>query len=174
MSDMPFEDFLDLAGVPCEDGSLVSAKTMRLVEIIRDYDPALEVEWVPVERRLPDDDAIRVVDTRCKGLARTVMSFADEGEFTAADGVPVLERLFLADRLKGDPVARMEARNAAARAVELKTHLERREEGKDLMLHALRSPLHDYTFRTPDGQRKRIQEGDPAGARPVPPPAVFG
>lgn len=173
MTDMPFADFLDLAGVPCLDGSLVTAKTMRLVETIRDYDSGLDVEWIPAERRMPDDDAIRVVDTRRHGLARTVMSFADEGEFTREDGVPVLQRLFLADHSKGDPMARMEARNAAAKALELKRHVERREEGRDLMLHALRSPLRRYTFTTPDGQRKRIDEGDPAGARPVTGPVVI-
>lgn len=168
MSDMPFSDFLDLAGVSCSDGSLVTAKTMRLVEIIRDYDPALDVEWIPREHRLPDDDAIRVVDTRAKGLARTVMSFADEGEFTAEDGQPVLARLFLADHRRGDPVARMDASNAAAKALELHRELERREEGKDLAVAALRTPLNRWTFRRPDGELREIRDGL---GRSVPAPA---
>lgn len=173
MSDMPFADFLDLAGVACDDGSLVTSKTMRLVEIIRDYDPALEVEWIPAEHRLPDDDAIRIVDTRARGLARTVMSFADEGEFTREDGVPVLERLFVADHRRGDPVARLDARNNAVRLLDLKRQLELREERKDLAVHVLRSPLNRYTFRAPDGTLKRIDDGR-GRAEPVPPPAVFG
>lgn len=173
MSDMPFADFLDLAGVPCDDGSLVTARAMRLVEVIRDFDPLLDVEWIPAGHRLPDDDAIRIVDTRARGLARVVMSFADEGEFTREDGVPVLERLFLADHSRGNPLARMEARNAAVKAIEYKRQLELREERRDLALHVLRSPLNRYTFRTPAGELKRIDEGRGVAER-VPGPAVFG
>lgn len=156
MSDMPFADFLDLAGVALDDGSLVSAKTIRLVEIIRDYDPALDVEWIPQQHRLPGDDAIRVIDTRARGLGRTVMSFPDEGAFTAQDGRPVLERLFLADTSRGDPLARLEAANAAAKALELKRAMERKQEGLDLMRHALASPLHTYTYRNAAGEKRKV------------------
>lgn len=158
MSDIPFADFLDLAGVPVDDGHIVTAKTMRVIEIIRDYDPHLDVEWVPPERRLPGDNAIRVVDSRGKGLARVIMSFRDEGEFTARDGADVLERLFLADHAKGDPLARMQAANAAAEVLEQKRLLERLEETKDIGVHALRSPLHRYTAKDPVTGEKKVYE----------------
>lgn len=149
MSDVSFADFLDQVGVPCTDGSFVSERAARIVEIIRDYDPALEVEWIPREHRLPGDNAVRIVDTRLSGLARVVMSFPDESHLDER----VLERLFLADGTKHDVVARLEAQNAAARAVELKRELEVREEGKDLMLYALRSPRVRYSFTTKSGKK---------------------
>jgi hypothetical protein len=158
MSGMPFQDFLDLAGVTVDDGHIVTAKTMRVVEIIRDYDRRLEVEWVPPEHRQPGDNAIRIVDTRQRGLARIVMSFRDEGEFTARDGADVLERLFLADHAKGDPVARMNAANAAAKVIEAKRQMDRVEETKDIGVHALRSPLHRYTAKDPVTGEKRVYE----------------
>lgn len=154
---MTFGDFVELAGVPMDDGSMVSAKAVRLVEIIRDYDPLLEVEWIPREHRLEGDSAIRIVDTRQHGLARVVMSFRDEGEFTQRDGAWVLERLFLADHSKSDPVARMEAGNAAAEILRAKRAYEERQEGLDLMKHALASPLHRYSFRTREGERKVVE-----------------
>lgn len=147
---IPFADFLDLAGVPVSDGSFITERAMRIVEIIRDYDPNLDVEWVPREHRIPGDDAIRIVDTSKSGLARMVMSFADESEL----GQRVLERLFLADSAKqGDVLAQMEARNAAEKAVELKRYLDQKEAGLDLMTHALRSPLGRYTYRRSSGEK---------------------
>jgi hypothetical protein len=173
MSDMSFIDFLEHAGVQMSDGSFVSAKAVRLVEIVRDYDRNLEVEWVPRERRLPGDDAIRIVDTTRHGFARIVMSFRDEDEFTARDGALTLERLFLADGTKGNVMARVEAQNAAAKLIELKKTLELREEGLDVARHALASPLNDYRFRDPAGQLMVIKDGRP-DALPAPAPKVFG
>lgn len=147
---MPFGDFLDLAGVPVSDGSFVTERAMRIVEIVRDYDPNLDVEWVPREHRIPGDDAIRIVDTTKSGLARLVMSFADETELDER----VIERLFLADATKqGDVLAQLEARNAAVKAVELKAYLDQKEAGLDLMTHALRSPLGRYSYRRASGEK---------------------
>jgi hypothetical protein len=158
MSEMPFADFIEHAGVPCDDGSFISAKAMRVVEIIRDYDENLDVEWIPRERRLPGDNAIRVVDNRVGGLARVVLSFRDEAEFILEDGADVLERLFLADWTRGDPIARMDARNAAAKALELHRALERVEETKDIGRHALASPKHRYTAKDPVTGEMRTYE----------------
>jgi len=157
MSDMSFTDFVELAGIPMEDGSFVSAKAVRVVEIIRDYDPGLDVEWIPRQHRLEGDAAIRIVDTRQQGLARVVRSFRDEEEFTRRDGADVLERLFLADGTKNDVQARLEAGNAAAKALELKANLDRRAEGLDLLKHALKSPLHRYSYRGVDGDRRVVE-----------------
>lgn len=145
---MPFADFLDLAGVPLEDGSMVTAQCARMAEMVRDYDPALEVEWIPREHRLDGDDPIRIVDTRQHGLARMVMSFASEQDFAEH----ALERLFLADSGRHDVLGEMEARNAAARADELKRYMDQKEEGLDLMKHALRGPSR-YSYRRPDGTK---------------------
>ena len=158
MSDMPFEDFLDLAGVLVDDGHLVTAKTMRVVEIIQDYDPNLSVEWVPPEHRIAGDNSIRIVDDRKRGFERVIMSFRDEGELTERDGQAVLERLFLADGTKHDVLARLAASRAAAEALELHKQMERIEERKDIGVHALRSPLHRYTARDPVTGEKRTYE----------------
>lgn len=172
MSDMSFADFLEEAGVPMADGSFVSAKAVRLVEIIRDYDSGLDVEWIPRQHRLEGDAAIRIIDTRKHGFARIVMSFTDEEDFTAQDGTATLERLFRADGTKGDVMARLDARNAAERAVRLKKALDQREEGLDLASHALRSPLNDYRYRDPGGQLMVIKDGR-GQAQPAPAPVVF-
>jgi hypothetical protein len=156
--DLPFADFLDQAGVSCSDGSFVTARAMRVVEIIRDYDPQLDVEWIPRERRQPGDNSIRIVDNRAHGLARVIMSFVDEEEFTRKDGADVLERLFLADWTRHDPIARMDAANAAAKALELHRTMERVEETKDIGRHALASPLHSYTARDPATGEKKVYE----------------
>ena len=173
MSEMSFSDFLEHAGVQMDDGSFVSAKAVRLVEIVRDYDPGLDVEWIPREHRIEGDDAIRIIDTRGHGFARMVMSFRDEEEFTAQDGTLTLQRLFLADGRKGDVMSRLDAQNAAAKIVAAKKALEEREEGRDLLEHALRTPLNRYRYRTPAGELMEIRDGQP-NAVPAPAPKVIG
>lgn len=167
MTNLSFSDFIEQAGVACTDGSFVSAKAMRVVEVIRDYDPGLEVEWIPRERRIDGDDAIRIVDPRRHGFARIVMSFRDEAEFTAQDGTLTLERLFLADGSKGDVMSRVQAHNAAEKVLRLKKAMDEREEGLDVARHALRSPLNTYRFRDPAGQLMVIKDGRP-DAEPAP------
>jgi len=133
---------LDLAAVavPMSDGSWVSAKVARVAEIIADYDPRLEVRWLPRDRRAPGDSAFQIVEHCANGAEVVAFSVATEAEFDER----VLARIFAADNRRDNVLDRLEAHNAAVRAVELKKALEEQEEARDVAAAVFASPLHSY------------------------------
>jgi hypothetical protein len=149
----------DLAevAVPMSDGSWVSTKVARTAEIIADYDPNLEVRWIPRDRRNPGDDAFQIVQHCPDGAARVVMSVATEAEFDER----VLERLWAADNAREDVQARLEAHNAAIRAMELKKQVEAAEEARDVAASVFASPLNRYVH---NGLRYDLPERPTAAA----------
>src|SRR5262245_4112393 len=121
---------------PLADGSFVPARVLHVVELVRGYDPRLDVKWVPRERRLPDDDAVVITERTPDGREVVVMSFADEGELDER----VLARLYAADGTRGDVLARIDAHNRAVKALRAKAWDDAREANRDLVASALRSP----------------------------------
>lgn len=46
---------------PASDGSFISEKQRRVNEIIQDYDPKLELQWIPPGQRNDEDHPFRVI-----------------------------------------------------------------------------------------------------------------
>jgi len=152
------DDPLDfaLAAVPMSDGSWVSPRVARVAEIIADYDPRLEVRWLPRDKRLAGDAAFQIVEHTRDGHEVVAFTVASEAEFDER----VLERIFLADNARADVQGRLEAHNAAVRAMELKKALEADEEARDIAATVFASPLNTYRhaglrFDKPYGGRER-------------------
>lgn len=150
--------FADMA-VPLDDGSWVNAQVARVVEVLADYDPNLEVRWIPRERREEGDAAFAIVE-RCRdGGERVAFYVATEAEFDHR----VLARVFAGDTAQTDVNARLEATNAAARALELKRELEERDNHREFAASVLASPLHSYRhagldWAKPNGGRQRARQ----------------
>lgn len=120
--------------VPTDDGRWVDEHFARLAEIIRDYDPYLELRWIPPEYRITQEDRTRpycVVDTRTNYIAM----FASERD-TPTD---ILSKLFDIDNANGDVLRRAEARDTAKRAIQYKEEMDRREEAQDFAAFALKT-----------------------------------
>jgi hypothetical protein len=104
----------------------VSAEFQRLAEIIQDYDPYLFLEWIPPEGQIHLADkskVFRVVDDRKKTIVLYASSLANPTE--------ILEALWTADCKNGDPIAKMDAHNAAVEALKLKAKIDESEGIKD-------------------------------------------
>lgn len=127
--------------VPHEDGSWVSERVSRLVEIIRDYDSFIDVRWIRPDQRGADDPAFALVDTRTPGREYVIFYVKDESEF---DG-RVLERLYQMDAAKhGNILTKIESENMAVKAIQEKLNKERLEEYTDFAYHLLNSKKHTY------------------------------
>lgn len=127
--------------VPHDDGSFISQRVSRIVELIRDYDPNLDVRWIPARSRRDGDPAFAIVTKDLTGREYVVFYVQDEQDF---DG-RVLERLYQADAAKhGNILSEIDARNKAVRALQEKEHQEQMEEAKDLAYHILKSKKHEY------------------------------
>ena len=112
--------------VPTTDGHWVSEKFERMARIVEDYDPSFELRWIPSElRHTPEERAKPYViwDTE-----RNCSVFY-AGELDSPEDI--LERLFLGDTRKGDVLAKLDARNAAVRALEMRAKLDDAEAKMD-------------------------------------------
>ena len=128
---------LDLP-VPHEDGSFVSERISRIVELIRDYDSRLDVRWIPPAAREPGDAAFAIIEHTPEG-PRTAFLVALEEEFDER----VLARIYAADGAKHDQAARLAALERAERDLKQKEREEVWEDLKDQAKFLLKTPLHD-------------------------------
>lgn len=145
---MPNVDIFAQMAEPLSDGTWVNSRIARLVEIIQDYDPMLEVRWIPRDKRSPEDDVFQIVDTR---INRVAFSVKDEASFDES----VLTRIMTADisKAKNRPLTLMEeieAKNAAVKLLQYKERMEETEERNEKVETILRSPLNAYKH---DGYR---------------------
>lgn len=127
-------DLFDPA-VPTEDGHWVSEHFERLARVVQDYDPQFELRWIPPERRL-------TVDERAKPyviwdvVSNTAVFFASERD-TPED---ILTRLFNSDNKHGNVLERLDARNAAVRALQMKKEMDKREEQMEYAAFLAKTP----------------------------------
>lgn len=127
---------------PLSDGTWVNSTIARIVEIIQDYDPMLEVKWIPRADRMPGVDVFQIIDKRINRVAFTVK---DEASFDET----VLARIFEADMCRANQgpatiLQKMDALNAAVKAIKLKKKLDEEEERNEKVVAILKSPLNAY------------------------------
>lgn len=119
---------LGMAYVPAEGGYMVSERHARIAEILQDYDPALELAWIPPDKREPGDKPFAVVH-RPGNQPPYVVFYSDDPDES------LLTRIFDNDNSRKDVLSVMEARNAAQKAMDMKIQMEKAEERMDLVSH---------------------------------------
>lgn len=130
----------DAAIYHAETGTFISSKMQRLAEIIKDYDPYLELRWIPSDKRTNSDTLpYVVVDTRPGNPNYPVFYFS---ETTPPE--EVLEKIFLGDNARQDVLAKVDARNAAIEAFRLKEQLDAMEEAHDQFHFLATSRSNNY------------------------------
>lgn len=109
-----------------ENDRWVDENYERLARVVQDYDPQFELRWIPPEYRTDPEDRKKpyvVWDL----VTNTPVLFASELDTPAN----ILEQLFLGDNTKGDVLARIDAHNAAIKALEMKEQMDIAEERMD-------------------------------------------
>ena len=124
-----------------EAGALISEKLIRVSEIINDYDPKLFIAPIPDEIRATNPDKSHALIHEQKDGGTYVIRLLSEDEINE----DLLVWLWTHDNEKNDVLGRIEARDAARRAMNLKKVIDEREEEKEIGQAILNSPLH--TFR---------------------------
>lgn len=136
--------------IPTETGHWVDENFERLARVIQDYDPNLELRWIPPEHRA-GEKPYRIIDVK----HNYVVFDASETDSPQM----ILERLFAGDVSKGNPLKRMEAREAAEKTLKLKEAMDQAEEAADQATFLKNSPLHTLRFNGKkfDHNRRRIE-----------------
>ena len=126
-----------------ESGYILHAQHQRIAEIIKDYNPELELVWIPPDRRDPEDvKPFAVVHNQKDGSQYPVM-FLSEDEMDHR----VLKRIFLSDMTKARPqdvMNEIEAEEAAKRIMAAKEQEDIAAEKRDFAMSLLRSNKNWY------------------------------
>lgn len=128
-----------------ETGHFLSQDHLRIAEIIYDYNPNLELVWIPPENRKENDTelpfAVRFNPTGEPGGPGSYIVFQlkeDEVDHR------VLQRLFEADNSKTDVLGALESKEAALRLIEMKKAMDEAAERKEFTQAVLKSPKSVY------------------------------
>lgn len=120
-----------------ETGYALSADHQRIAEIIQDYDPCLELAWIPPDQRNENDRQPFAVLHRAipGGPVDYVVFRLAENEVDHR----VLARLFSGDNSKQNVLESIESSEAAFKLLELKRELDAREERKEIAAWAIKA-----------------------------------
>lgn len=130
---------LNNAPIAHDDGHFINAKVTRIVELIREYDPRLDVAWIPPENRAPNEPAFAIVENTVQG---PVVAFYVQDEQSFDENI--LKRIYEADVTKNDIQGRLEAHNRAVKALRAKEQEDERMIEYEFLHSFINSPLHTY------------------------------
>lgn len=122
---------------------MLSAEHLRIAEILQDYNPQLDLVWIPPENRLPEDKGLfwAVRCTPSDGRKPYLLFQLREDEIDHR----VLERVFEQDLHKNpDFLSKLERKEAAMRLVDMKRQMDEAEERRAFVKSVFSSPKSTY------------------------------
>ena len=109
-----------------------------MAQIIADYDENLELAWVPPENReLNEEYPFAVIYTDPRTHERSIALRVKENEFDHR----ILARLWQNDNKNGNVLDRLDAEDAAVRAIEMQKQMEADEEARELAAWMIKAPV---------------------------------
>lgn len=120
--------------------AFISERVRRVSEIVNEYDPGLFIAPIPDQLRggEPDKD-FALIHEHSNGKVYCVKKLK-ENEIDES----LIAWLWSHDNERSSVLARIEAHDAAVRALKLKQQIEEREENKDIGATILGSKLHTF------------------------------
>lgn len=129
------------------DGHFVSQKQVRINQILQDYDPNLQLQWIPPDKRSAQEAAFRVVHFP-PGRPPYLICVADEVDER------LLARVFEADQQNSpNKLSFMDNYNRALELSRMKEAEEQRQEDHQLAASILRSNKSSYRHGGIDFER---------------------
>lgn len=141
------------------EGHLVSQKVSQVVQAIKEYEPEIDVDFIPVQARTNvADPAFRIVH-RPVGQPEFILFFVkDESEFDER----VLRRIIMNDQRNGEhTLSEFEAHEEAVKRIEHEKFLDKMEEMHDIASHVLNTHKNTYVVN----KDLVIKEGIPFNAK---------
>lgn len=127
--------------VAMDDGHFVSEKVAYISEIVKDFNPNLQLVWIPPENRAEGDltPPFAIMDMS-PGREPYIVFTIKEDELDER----VLARLFRGDNTKYDVLAEIEAGEKAREVLDLKRRMEAAEERQDFIKTVVGSGKHSF------------------------------
>lgn len=136
-----------------EEGRFVSQKWMFLAEMLQDYNPSLELRWIPPEKRGVEDrdKPYMVVHKDKQGQYYTVL-YASELDSPEE----IMTRIINSDMKHGNVLDRMEVRNQVAKLFQLRQREEELAEQEELARWLVSTKKTNPTYRDKDGSLVKL------------------
>lgn len=127
------------------DGHFVSQKQIRINEVLQDYDPNLQLQWIPSNERSQRDAAFRVVHFQ-PGRSPYLVCVSDEADER------LLARVFEADqRSSPNRLSYIDNYNNALELTRMKEAEAQREEDHELAASVIRNTKSYYRIKNREG-----------------------
>jgi hypothetical protein len=121
------------------DGHLVSAKAQRIVQAIKDYEPELEVKWVPPAARAEGQAAYAIIHN-APGNSPYVLFYVQKDEDFDER---VLAKIIVNDQRNGKQAySDFEAWEQTNKLLERQAFLDKMEEAKDIAAFVAKTHLN--------------------------------
>jgi hypothetical protein len=132
-------NFSDAAILDPQQGVL-SAKHERIAEIIRDYDPNLELAWIPPDSRTAfDREPFAIIHNNPQG-GRYVVGYFREDQMNHQ----IIAHLFKINNANRNVLTDLEAEEAAHKALEYKTLMDEQAEREEFAKSLIKTRKHRY------------------------------
>lgn len=132
-----------------EGNTYVDQKWSYLAEMIGDYNPLLELRWIPTDKRSPQDRSkpYIVVHTD-KDNKEYIVLYASDLDTPEE----IMTRLINSDMKHGNVQTRMDTRNRVNKLFELRAKEEQLAQEEDLARWLVETKKMNPTFRNKDGE----------------------
>jgi hypothetical protein len=143
---------------PTNDGNWVSEKQRRINEILQDFDPNLQLQWIPPGRRNEKDEPFRVVCFPTNGHPYLICTAMEADE-------RLLATVFSAKQANkgGNLLSWLDNYNRAKEIYNAKINHERRQEAREMAASIAASDKSSYKLYNHRGELIDIHR--PAGSR---------
>ncbi|MFG2268108.1 hypothetical protein [Streptomyces sp. NPDC048720] len=132
---------------PANNGQWISQKQARVQEILNDYDPKLQLQWIPPGQRNDKDEPFRVVCFPENGHPYLICTAMEADE-------RLLASVFSADQSKksGSLLTWLDNYNRAKEIYNAKVNHEARQEMHEMALSVLKSDKSSYKIYNHRGE----------------------
>lgn len=122
------------------DGQLVSAKIQRIVEAIRDYEPELDVQWIPPGARTEGQAAFAIIHRPVGHPSYVLFYVKSEEEFDER----VLAKIIYNDQRNGKTatMSDLEAWEETQKRIQKQEYLDKMEEANDIAAFVAKTHLN--------------------------------
>lgn len=129
-------------GYTITEGQLISDRVQRIVMAIAEYEPEIEVQWIPdrqsKEEKVPQ---FKIVHHQADGHDFTLFHVQDEESFDET----VLHRIIVNDQRNGQvTLTEYEAWEKTQKYIEQQVYRDMMEEAQDIAAHVFATHLNDY------------------------------
>lgn len=128
-------------GTEVIDGRFVNTEVRRVIDAIRQYEPEIEVQYIPLEARTPGQAAYRLIHRPRDGAPYIMFTVRRDEDFDSR----ILAKVMANDNRNGvTSLSELEAFEAAERAVAHQRYLDMVEEANDIAFHVLKTKKNTY------------------------------